>query len=155
MIDSCKSSKLGNIIYFIKHSLDINDKVIIFSQWDIILDKIERVLQHFNLKHVYCTGTVYNKKRMIKQFTKGDSNIILLSSKNSASGINLTEANKIILVEPVYGSNEYRFNIESQAIGRADRIGQAKPIDIYRFIVKDTIEEKIYNGCEDYNINTN
>lgn len=153
IIEVCKSSKLGNIIYFIKQLEITKDKIIIFSQWDVILDKIQRLLTEYKLEHVYCTGTVYNKKRMIKQFTKGDMNIILLSSKNSASGINLTEANKIILVEPVYGTREYRDNIESQAIGRVDRIGQDKPIDIYRFIVKDTIEEQIYNGYEDYNIN--
>jgi SNF2 family DNA or RNA helicase len=75
-----------------------------------------------------------------------DVNIILLSSRNAASGINLTAANKIILLEPVYGTKEYRYNIESQAIGRADRIGQKRPIDVLRFIIKDTIEEDIFNN---------
>ena len=70
----------------------------------------------------------------------------MLSSKNAASGINLTEANKIVLIEPVYGTDQYRQSIEAQAIGRADRIGQKRPIDVYRFIIKDTVEEKIVNG---------
>jgi SNF2 family DNA or RNA helicase len=73
----------------------------------------------------------------------------MLSSKNSASGINLTIANKIIFLEPIYGKEEYRKNIEYQAIGRADRLGQTRPIDIYRFIIKDTIEQDIYNNCID------
>lgn len=154
LIEECKSSKLGNIIYFIKN-LEATDKVIIFSQWDVILHKIERLLNKYKLEYVHCTGTVYNKKKMIKLFTIGDMNIILLSSKNSASGINLTIANKIILVEPVYGTKEYKDNIEAQAIGRVDRIGQTKPIDIYRFIIEDTIEEEIHNGFDDYNVNIN
>jgi SWI/SNF-related matrix-associated actin-dependent regulator of chromatin subfamily A3 len=61
---------------------------------------------------------------------------------HAASGINLTVANKIILLEPVYGTPEYRKDIETQAIGRADRIGQKRPIDVYRFIVRDTIEHE-------------
>jgi SNF2 family DNA or RNA helicase len=55
-------------------------------------------------------------------------------------------ANKIILLEPIYGNKEYRTNIENQAIGRSDRIGQNKPIDVYKFIIKDTIEEDILNN---------
>lgn len=82
---------------------------------------------------------------------QSDINIILLSSRNAASGINLTIANKIILLEPVYGTKEYRYNIESQAIGRADRLGQNRPIEIYRFIIKNTIEEDIINNFIDDN----
>jgi SNF2 family DNA or RNA helicase len=75
--------------------------------------------------------------------------LILLSSKNSASGINLTIANKIIFLEPIYWNQEYRKNVECQAIGRADRLGQSRSIDIHRFIIKDTIEQDIYNNCID------
>ena len=86
----------------------------------------------------------------INNFCKNkDINIILLSSRNAASGINLTQANKIILLEPIYGSKEYRYDIESQAVGRADRLGQKRPIDIHRFIIKDTVEEDILNDCVD------
>jgi SNF2 family DNA or RNA helicase len=151
-VDETKSSKIGNIIYFLKNCKD-TDKIIVFSQWDDILNKIGDFLKKFNLNFVYCTGTVYNKKKVIKQFTStSEINIILLSSRNSASGINLIAANKILLVEPVYGSPEYRQNIEAQAIGRADRIGQQKPIDVHRFIIKDTIEEQIYNNDPAINI---
>ena len=154
IIQNVKSTKIGNIIYFLKTTLEKNDKVILFSQWDELLHKVGSILEKHNIKLVYCDGTVYNKKRAISSFIKNkDVNIILLSSRNAASGINLTVANKIILLEPIYGSKEYRKDIESQAIGRADRIGQKRPIDIYRFIIKDTIEQDIYNNIvEDGNI---
>lgn len=76
-------------------------------------------------------------------------NIIMLSSRNAASGINLTVANEIVLIEPVYGNNEYRKNIENQAIGRCARIGNTQTINVNRFIINDTIESDIYNGMID------
>ena len=150
LINDIKSTKIGNIIYFLKESLKDGDKVILFSQWDEILKKIGTMLIKQKIKLVYCSGTVYQKKRAINNFCKNkDINIILLSSRNAASGINLTQANKIILLEPIYGSKEYRYDIESQAVGRADRLGQKRPIDIHRFIIKDTVEEDILNDCVD------
>ena len=76
----------------------------------------------------------------------------MLSSRNAASGINLTIANKIILLEPVYGSFEYRKNIEEQAIGRADRIGQKSPIDVYRFIISEEDMDIIKAKSEEYEL---
>lgn len=146
IINDVKSTKIGNIIYFLKTSLEKNDKVILFSQWDELLHKIGDILVKNNINIVYCNGSVYQRKRAISNFCKNkDVNVILLSSRNAASGINLTVANKIILLEPIYGNKEYRYNIESQAIGRADRIGQKNSIEVYRFIIKDTIEEDIIN----------
>lgn len=73
----------------------------------------------------------------------------MLSSRNAASGINLTIANKIIFLEPIYGNTEYRKNIESQAVGRADRLGQKRPIEIHRFIIQDTVEQDILDNSVD------
>jgi SNF2 family DNA or RNA helicase len=150
IVESVRSTKIGNIIHFLKTTLKKHDKVILFSQWDELLHKVGSKLEQFKLKIVYCDGSVYNKKRAISSFVKNhDVNVILLSSCNAASGINLTTANKIILLEPIYGSHDYRKDIESQAIGRADRLGQTRPIEIYRFIIKETIEEDIYNNFID------
>jgi len=144
IIQKVKSTKIGNIVHFLKTGLDPADKVIIFSQWDEMLHKVGNILEEYKIKLVYCNGSVYQRKKAIKSFsTNPDINIIMLSSRNAASGINLTKANKIILFEPVYGSSDYRKEIEAQAIGRSDRIGQKRPIDVYRFIIKDTIEEDI------------
>ena len=146
IINNVKSTKIGNIIYFLKESLEKNDKVILFSQWDELLHKIGNILVNHNINIVYCNGSVYQRKKAISNFSKNPNiNVILLSSRNAASGINLTVANKIILLEPIYGNKEYRYNIESQAVGRADRIGQKNDIKVYRFIIKDTIEEDIIN----------
>lgn len=153
LINTIKSTKIGNIIHFLKNDTDNTDKIILFSQWDELLHKVGDILSKYKFKIVYCQGSVYQRKRAISSFQKDpDVRIIMLSSRNAASGINLTIANKIILLEPVYGSIEYRKNIEEQAIGRADRIGQKSPIDVYRFIIKDTIEEDIINNVENTNV---
>ncbi len=151
IINKVKSTKIGSIIHYLQTEIQKNDKVILFSQWDEMLHKVGSILEGYKLNLVYCNGSVYQRKRAIQQFsTNADINIIMLSSRNAASGINLTAANKIILLEPVYGSIEYRNSIESQAVGRADRIGQKRPIEVCRFIIEDTIEEDILkNNIDD------
>jgi SNF2 family DNA or RNA helicase len=152
LVAKIKSTKLGNIIYYLKNELADNNKkaskIIIFSQWDQLLDKLKNLLDKYKIKTSCVKGSVYQRKNAIETFSnfKSDTNIILLSSKNAASGINLTAANKIILVEPVYGTIEYRKDIENQSIGRCARLSQKRPIEVLRFIIKDTIEEEIYNS---------
>ena len=111
----------------------------------VILVKI--LLDKCNINTSWVKGSVYQRKNAIETFSnlKSNTNIILLSSKNAASGINLTAANKIILVEPVYGTMEYRKDIENQSIGRCARLSQKRQIEVIRFIIKDTIEEEIIN----------
>lgn len=144
LVRSVRSTKIGNIIHFINTTLTADDKVILFSQWDDLLHRVGGKLEQNDIKIVYCSGTIYQKRAAIDKFMKdGDVQVIMLSSQNAASGINLTAANKVILLEPVYGSEDYRKDIESQAIGRADRIGQKREVAVFRFIIKDTVEEDI------------
>lgn len=146
IIQEVKSTKIGNIIYYLKNYLQENDKCILFSQWEPLLKKVGEILESYNIGVMTLHGNVYQKKNQIHAF-KNDKNIkiLLLSSNNAASGMNLTVANKIIFLEPVYGNKEYRENIENQAIGRSDRISQTRPIEVIRFIIKNTVEEEIIN----------
>jgi len=164
IINNTKSTKIGNIIYWLKQKLlktnskstdeetekEKIPKIIVFSQWDEILNKVSDCLSEYNINVVHCKGSVYQKKKSIELFMNSDKfNIIMLSSRNAASGINLTVANEIVLIEPVYGKNEYRKNIENQAIGRCARIGNTQNINVNRFIINNTIESDIYNGMID------
>lgn len=143
-VQETKSTKIGNIIYYLKNRLKSDDKCILFSQWDTLLKKVGSILRENGIGVIGLSGTVYQRKAQIQSFTNDNSiQVLMLSSNNAASGMNLTIANKILFLEPVYGDKEYRKGIENQAIGRADRIGQNKPIDILRFIIKDTVEEEI------------
>lgn len=148
LVNHLKSTKLGNLIHYLKH-LEPDDKCIIFSQWDSLLHHVGLTLIKNNISLVYCTGTIYQRRNAIANFCKNDTQVIMLSSQNAASGINLTQANKVIFIEPIHGSEKYKNDIENQAISRADRIGQKRPLEIIRFIIKDTVEEEITNRTAD------
>jgi SNF2 family DNA or RNA helicase len=136
-------TKLAKLIQFLKST---DEHSIIFSQWDILLEKVGETLDQHGIKNVFCKGHIYRKDKAIIDFTNNeDIKVIMLSSKNAASGINLTKASKIIFLDPVSGPYEYRKNTELQAIGRAVRLGQTKTVEIVRFMIRDTIEEEIYN----------
>jgi SNF2 family DNA or RNA helicase len=166
IINDTKSTKIGNIIYWLKQQFNNNNedgtssstsstssttsKIIVFSQWDEILNKVSEYLEKYKINVVHCKGSVYQKKKSIDLFINSEKyNIIMLSSRNAASGINLTVANKIVFIEPVYGNNEYRTNIENQAIGRCARIGNKQTINVTRFIINNTIESDIYYNTID------
>lgn len=148
LVNHLKSTKLGNLIYYLKH-LEPDDKCIIFSQWDSLLHHVGLTLVKNNISLVYCTGTIYQRRNAISDFCKKSTQVIMLSSQNAASGINLTQANKVIFIEPIHGTEKYKNDIENQAVSRADRIGQKRPLEIIRFIIKDTVEEEITNRTAD------
>ena len=137
-------TKLANLIFFIKK----NDRhCIIFSQWDDLLKKVGTVLNDYGIKNVFCKGNVWQRDKTVRDFnTIDDIKVIMLSSQSAASGTNLTKAEMVILLDPVYGETyESRRNTEWQAIGRAYRMGQEKSVKVVRFIIKNTVEEEIYN----------
>jgi SNF2 family DNA or RNA helicase len=147
LVNKLKSTKLGNIVYYLRYKLDPKDKIIVFSQWDTILDTIGKELT--GIKFVDCKGSVYKRKQSIKQFCEStDTNILFLSTKNTASGLNLVAANKVLFVEPIHGALEYKESIYAQSIGRIIRLGQKRPVEIIKFIIKNTIEETIENELE-------
>ncbi len=140
-------SKLGKVILMIK-AIITNEKtrIIIFSQMDCMLSLISKTLSENGIANSSVKGNVWSKNAAISRFKSGDVNkVILLSLKNSASGTNLTEATHIFFIEPINENKEVCKAIESQAIARACRIGQQQKIKLYRLLIKDTVEEEIYN----------
>jgi len=135
-------TKLGNLIFMLKEA---NNHTIIFSQWDDLLRKVGRILAENGIKNVFCKGNCYQRDKAIREFNKDDSiKVIMLSSEQAASGTNLTKADQVILLDPIYGNYDYRKGQERQAIGRAHRMGQKNIIKVKRFIIKNSIEEEIY-----------
>ncbi len=140
-------TKLANLIFFLKNS---NEHSIIFSQWDDLLRKVGDVLDEYGIKNVFCKGNVWQRDKAIREFNaKDDIKVIMLSSESAASGTNLTKAKNVILLDPVHGTYEYMRNTEWQAIGRAYRMGQTQEVNVVRFIIKNTVEEQIYNMNKD------
>ena len=137
-------TKLANLIYYLKST---DKHTIIFSQWDDLLKKVGVVLDEYGITNVFCKGNAWQRDKAIRTFNNDTSiKVIMLSSSSAASGSNLTKASQVILLDPVYGSYEFRRNTEWQAIGRAYRMGQINQVEVVRFVIKNTIEEEIYNN---------
>lgn len=145
-------AKLGKIISVIRHIVsDENNRVIVFSQWDSMLNLISNSLAENGVGNSFVKGNVYTRNSAISKFKNGinkmggENKVIMLSLNNSASGTNLTEATHIFFVEPIDSSKKECEAIEGQAIGRACRLGQNKKVKIIRVLTKNTIEEEIFN----------
>jgi SNF2 family DNA or RNA helicase len=141
-------SKLGKLISIVRTIItNDNNRIIIFSQWDKMLNLISKSLSDNGIENTSVKGNVWCKNSAINKFKIGQNNkVIMLSLSNSASGTNLTEASHIIFVEPVNTKYDEMKAIESQAIGRACRVGQINKIKIIRILTQNTIEQDIYNN---------
>ena len=142
-------SKLGKVILMIKSLLiQESTRIIVFSQWDCMLSLISKTLAENGIINSTVKGNVWSRNSAINKFkTDGsDSKVILLSLKNAASGTNLTHVSHIFFIEPINDKKEICKAIEGQAIARVCRIGQQQKVKLFRLLVKDTIEEEIYNN---------
>ena len=111
-----------------------------------MLRMIGITLEEYAIKFVYCCGNNYVLNKNINKFKKDDSiRVILLSSESANSGSNLTEANYIVMIDVLYDNIEKVKAMESQAIGRAVRLGQKLPVKVVRFITRGTVEEDHFN----------
>lgn len=138
-------SKIAYFIVWIKKILENKkNKILIFIEWTDVLLLIQNVLNEMKINNIICKGTAMQRARAIDKFNQGGIGVIMLSSKYSCSGSNLTSANHIAILNPIGGSAEDRIAIESQAIARVHRIGQKHNLTVSRFIIENTIEEELY-----------
>lgn len=140
-------TKMAVMIEKLQKLLENQDnRVIIFSQYDKMLKLIGNTLKEYKIKNVFCKGQVHHINKSIDKFKRDPSyRVIMLSSEKANSGSNLTEANNIFLIDVFNANADQTKDMEAQAIGRAVRLGQKKPVTVTRFITKDTIEEDFYN----------
>ena len=139
-------TKLSYLLNYIGEILKVKDnRIIIFSQYDYLLKLIGGVLNDFAIKNLFINGNIMSISKKIEKFKTDDSyRIIMLSSERCSSGSNLTEASHIIFADVINGDMNFTKDMEAQAIGRAVRIGQKKPVIVKRIIMRDTIEEELY-----------
>jgi len=140
-------TKLTKIITFLKEVIvKPENRVIVFSSFNELLEKISKALTGRSVAHVIVKGNVHQRNNAIGSFKSSDSKVqvILLSLDNAASGTNLMEATHVILVDPAAGTKEEAEAIEDQAIGRAYRQGQKNSVTVVRFIMRNTIEHQLY-----------
>jgi SNF2 family DNA or RNA helicase len=138
----------SKINYLIKLLLKTRKRVIIFSQWTELLERLGAVLRTKGIGNVFCKGNTHQKNRALIKFrTDKKCTVLMMSTDTSVAGANLTEAEYIIFLDPVWGTLEFRRATEAQAISRTLRMGQkAKRVKVFRLVIKDTIEDDIVSG---------
>ncbi|MEL6940479.1 MAG: DEAD/DEAH box helicase, partial [Cyanobacteria bacterium J06598_1] len=134
------STKLERFTALIEELLDNGHKALVFSQF---VDHLKILREHLDTQQIsyqYLDGSTPAKKRKIAvdSFQKGKGDIFLISLKAGGSGLNLTAADYVLHMDPWWNPA-----VEDQASDRAHRIGQQRPVTIYRLVAKGTIEDKI------------
>ncbi|SEM20488.1 Helicase conserved C-terminal domain-containing protein [bacterium A37T11] len=114
-------------------------KILVFSQFVSMLELIKKALQQQGIRYAWLTGQSRDREQAVQQFQNDpQTRVFLISLKAGGTGLNLTEADYIYLVDPWWNPA-----VENQAIDRAHRIGQQKKVVAVRLICPDTVEEKM------------
>jgi SNF2 family DNA or RNA helicase len=140
-------TKMAHLIKYLRKVLAKSDenRVIVFSQWDSMLKLVSKSLSECEVKHIFLNGSVHVVTGRIRRFKLDTSiRVCLLSSDKSVSGLNLTEANHIVLLDTLDADREAAQVIEEQAIGRSVRIGQTNQVRVQRFVMMNSIEHDYY-----------
>lgn len=132
------SGKLASLLRLLDELLDSGRRILLFSQFTSMLGLIEQELQQRGIPYALLTGTTRDRRAPVRDFQDGRLQIFLISLKAGGVGLNLTAADTVIHYDPWWNPAA-----ENQATDRAYRIGQEKPVFVYKLITRGTVEEKI------------
>jgi superfamily II DNA or RNA helicase len=131
-------AKLDLLMEMLPELVEEGRRILVFSQFTSMLALIEHELDKLNLGYVTLTGDTVHRETPIRRFQEEDVPIFLISLKAGGVGLNLTAADTVIHYDPWWNPA-----VENQATDRAHRLGQDKPVFVYKLIVGGSIEEKI------------
>ncbi|HEY9763375.1 MAG TPA: DEAD/DEAH box helicase [Trichocoleus sp.] len=134
------SAKLETFGEVLEELLSNHHKALVFSQFVDHLAILRNYLDERQITYQYLDGSTpaLERKKRVDAFQAGQGDVFLISLKAGGTGLNLTAADYVIHMDPWWNPA-----VEDQASDRAHRIGQQRPVTIYRLVAKDTIEEKI------------
>ena len=134
-----ESGKLREVLRMIRNVVAEGHKVLVFSQFVKHLDLVRRALDEKHLAYAYLDGNTRDRHREVERFQQDEQlRIFLISLKAGGVGLNLTAADYVFILDPWWNPA-----VEAQAVDRAHRIGQQRTVFTYKFITKNTVEEKI------------
>ncbi|MBI2381449.1 MAG: DEAD/DEAH box helicase [Gammaproteobacteria bacterium] len=141
-LDSAKtvkdSAKLDFLMELLPSLVEEGRRVLLFSQFTEMLGLVEEAVTQAGIAYVKLTGQTKDRETPVRRFQNGEVPLFLISLKAGGTGLNLTAADTVILYDPWWNPA-----VEAQAADRAHRIGQDKPVFVYRLVSEDTVEEKI------------
>ena len=133
------SAKLDMLLPSIAEVVEEGHKVLVFSQFTSFLGLLREQLDAEGLPHLYLDGRTRDRREKVERFQSDPGfPLFLISLKAGGLGLNLTAADYVYLLDPWWNPA-----VEAQAIDRAHRIGQTRPVFAYRLVARDTVEEKI------------
>lgn len=133
-----ESAKLQFLIDTLPEMIEENRKILLFSQFTSMLALIEAELKKLKIPYAILTGQTKDRQTPIDEFQSGKVPLFLISLKAGGTGLNLTAADTVIHYDPWWNPA-----VENQATDRAYRIGQNKPVFVYKLVTVGTVEEKI------------
>ena len=133
-----QSAKLDHLMETLPEQIAEGRKILIFSQFTSMLALIEEELVVAGINFVKLTGATTQRQEVVDKFQNGEVPVFLISLRAGGVGLNLTAADTVIHFDPWWNPA-----VENQATDRAYRIGQDKPVFVYKYIIENSIEEKI------------
>jgi SNF2 family DNA or RNA helicase len=136
--DEVGAAKIDALVDHLLELAAEGHRALVFSQFTSFLQRVRLRLQEVGLSTCYLDGRTRNRQRVIEEFKDGDASAFLISLKAGGVGLTLTEADYVFVMDPWWNPA-----VEAQAVDRAHRIGQHRPVMVYRLVATDTIEEKV------------
>lgn len=135
---SAASAKTATLIRNLLEISAEGHRALVFSQFTTYLALVRQELEAAGIEYCYLDGATRRRADVIERFRTGDVPVFLISLKAGGFGLNLTEADYVFLMDPWWNPA-----VEEQAVDRTHRIGQTRPVNVYRLVAADTIEEKV------------
>jgi superfamily II DNA or RNA helicase len=137
--EAVSSSKITMLLEALDQVVAEGHKALVFSQWTALLDRVEPHLQDAALDFVRLDGATRDRAEVVRRFqAETGPPVMLLSLRAGGLGLNLTTADHVFLLDPWWNPA-----VEDQAADRAHRLGQDRPVLVYRLVAEDTVEERI------------
>lgn len=132
------SAKVDALVEQLGELAEEGHRALVFSQFTGFLGLVRARLEAEGIAHEYLDGRTRDRADRIAAFREGDAPVFLISLKAGGFGLTLTEADYVFVLDPWWNPAA-----EAQAIDRTHRIGQTRPVNVYRMVSRDTIEEKV------------
>lgn len=133
-----ESAKLDLLLHMLPELIEEGRRILLFSQFTSMLDLIAAALRNAGIPYVMLTGDTADRVTPVERFKQGEVPLFLISLKAGGVGLNLTAADTVIHYDPWWNPA-----VENQATDRAHRLGQDKPVFVYKLITGGSVEEKI------------
>ncbi len=132
------SAKVDVLVDHLRELVAEGHRALVFSQFTSFLARVRARLDREGIDTAYLDGRTRRRAEAVAQFKEGDAPVFLISLKAGGVGLTLTEADYVFVLDPWWNPA-----VEAQAVDRTHRIGQQRPVLVYRLVAENTIEEKV------------